>query len=195
MATISEKSKFTRQFIRFWRRIPVQFYRFGIGQFLGFLPLLILTTRKTSTGGPRHTPLEYRRHGSRIYVISPEPEIARWFAHVQEQPLVTIRIGKKGRVVRATVITDEAEAVRALFLFRLGVRAPLRWITWSARADSEIRPQALKQTARHFAVVRLEDSPEPLDELLLPPVTADRAWILWVMGGVLALMMMTRKRK
>ena len=85
--------------------------------------------------------------------------------------------------------------MRALFLFRLSLRRPLRWITWSARLQREIRPQALKQTVRRFAVVRLEDSAEPLHELLLPPVSADWAWVWWVIGGVLALLMMNRRRK
>jgi len=175
--------------------MPVHLYRLGFGRVLSLLPLLIMTTRKTTTGGPRHTPLEYRRHGSRIYVISPDPDTARWFAHVKEQSCVTIRIGAKGQAMLAAIVTDEAEAVRALFLFRLNTRPPLRWITWSARLQDEIRPQALKQTARRFAVVRLEESAEPLDELLLEPVTPDRAWILWVIGGILAMIMMNRRRK
>ena len=83
--------------MRFWRRVPVHLYRLGFGKALGLLPLLILTTRKTTTDGPRHTPLEYRRHGSRIYVISPDPKTARWFAHVQDQSYATLRIGDKSR--------------------------------------------------------------------------------------------------
>lgn len=195
MINSSDSSKLKRHISRFWRRFPVNLYRLGFGRILGYLPLLILTTRKTTTAGPRHTPLEYRRHGSRIYVISPDPETARWFAHIQEQACATIRIGDKKQVVRATIVTDEAEAVRALFLFRLNMPRPLRWITWSARTQDEIRPQALKQTARRFAVVRLENSPEPLNEVLLPPVEADRAWILGVAIGVIALLMLGRRRK
>jgi len=195
MTNTSDNSKLRRQLTRFWRRLPVHLYRLGFGRALAFLPLLILTTRKTTLDGPRHTPLEYRRHGSRIYVISPDPDTARWFAHVKDQAYATIRIGSRGRAMRATVVTDEAEAVRALFLFRLSVPRPLRWITWSARVQSEIRPQALKQTVRRFAVVRLEESAEPLDELLLPPVTPDRAWVMWIIVGCLTLWVANRKRK
>jgi hypothetical protein len=195
MANISESVNLKYHISRFWRRFPVNLYRLGFARVLSYLPLLILTTRKTTTDGPRHTPLEYRRHGSRIYVISPDPSTARWFAHIKDQTGATIRIGDNKQVVRATIVTDEAEAVRALFLFRLNVPRPLRWITWSARKQDEIRPQALKQTALRFAVVRLEQSPEPLHEVFLPPVEADRAWVLGLVIGVLAWVIMNRRRK
>lgn len=195
MNTVSDSTNLKRQLSRFWRRFPVNLYRIGLGSWLGYLPLLILTTRKTTTSGPRHTPLEYRRHGSRMYVISPDPDTARWFAHIKEQTCATIRIGDKKQVVKATIVTDEAEAVRVLFLFRLNIPRPLRWITWSARKQDEIRPQALKQTARRYAVVRLENSPEPLNEVLLPPVEADRVWILVVAVGAIVLWAGMNRRK
>jgi hypothetical protein len=167
---------------KIWRRFPVTLYRLGLGRAMGALPVLILTTRKTTTVGARHTPLEYRRHGSRIYVISPEPEMARWFAHIRDQTYATLRIGDS-RPVRATIVTDEAEAVRALFLFRLSVPAPLRWVTWSARKQAEIQPQALKKTARRYAVVRLDAVPKTAQPEVLPAVTHDRAWVWWWVGA------------
>jgi deazaflavin-dependent oxidoreductase (nitroreductase family) len=177
---------------KFWRRFPVYLYRLGFGPLLAPLPLLILTTRKTTTTGPRHTPLEYRRHGSRLYVISPEPDTARWFAHVQAQRFATIRIGRHTHSVQTTIVTDEAEAVRALFLFRLNTPLPLRWLIWSARKQNEIRPQALKKTARRYAVVRLELAEHPADDVM-PAVTADRAWTWWGVLGMAALLWLIRR--
>lgn len=180
--------------IKFWRRFPVYLYRLGLGRALGGLPLLILTTRKTTTGGPRYTPLEYRRHGSRIYVISPQPETARWYAHALEQPFAVIRMGGRSHTVRVTVVSDEAEAVRALFLFRLTQPVPLRWITWSARQQDEIKPQALKKTARRYAVVRLEIVSDAM-EGLHSPVPADRVWAWGVVGAVVVVLALISRRE
>ncbi|MCU0475293.1 MAG: nitroreductase family deazaflavin-dependent oxidoreductase [Anaerolineae bacterium] len=182
MTTLLTIDALRQRLKKMWRRFPVTLYRVGLARAMGALPVLILTTRKTTTVGARHTPLEYRRHGSRIYVISPEPDTARWFAHIRDQTYATLRIGDSSRPVRATIVTDEAEAVRALFLFRLSVPAPLRWVTWSARKQAEIQPQALKKTARRYAVVRLEAVPKTVMADVLPPVTHDRAWVWWWVG-------------
>jgi hypothetical protein len=146
------------------------------------MPLLILSTRGTS-GIPRFTPLEYRRHGRNLYVLATGPG-ARWLKRVYQDELVAVRIGVRCIPASAAVVTDEAEAARALFLFRMNAPVPLRWIYWSGRNQAGIRPRLLRETARKYTFVRLEMLPGRATAV--PPVPADRAWMLAIGLAIIA---------
>ena len=51
-------------------RAPLYLYQLGWGPMLNWIPLLILTTRGLDSGEPHHVVVEYRRHGSKYYVVS-----------------------------------------------------------------------------------------------------------------------------
>lgn len=151
-------------------------YRLGFGPLLGMLPLLILSTRGRH-GLPSYTPLEYRRHGRRLYVLATGSG-ARWLKRVYRDEVVSVRIGLRCFPAAASVVTDDAEAARALFLFRLNAPVPLRWLYWSGRNQTGIRPRLLHETARKYTFVRLDILPGSATAVQAVP--ADRAWILGV---------------
>ncbi len=177
---------------KFLRRLPVVLYRLGFGPFLGIMPFLVLTTR----GGSdlvRYTPLEYRRHGSRIYVLATRSD-AKWLQRVTEDGVVTVRIGVQDFPAAATVVSDEAEAVRALFQFRMDAPIPLRWIYWSGRNRNIVHPQNFKDAARRYTFVRLEKLEGRAKAI--EGVPADRAWMTWLFVAAVALTLyLTRQRQ
>jgi deazaflavin-dependent oxidoreductase (nitroreductase family) len=172
-----------KQHSRFLRRLPVMLYRLGLGPVLGAMPLLILSTRGRN-GHTRYTPLEYRRHGRRVYVLASGGG-ARWLKRVYQDEVVTVRIGTQSFPASATVVTDEAEAARVRFLFRLNAPPPLRWIYWSGRNQHEIWPPALRDGSRSYTVVRFELLPGRA--MAVPPVRADRVWMVAVLFALLTL--------
>lgn len=178
---------------KFVRRLPVMLYRLGFAPLLGVMPFLVLTTRGQG-GTMRFTPLEYRRHGSRMYVLATENSV-RWLNRVREDPIVTITIGTRSFPASADIVTDEAEAVRALFQFRMSAPPPLRYLYWSGRNASIMRADQFKDTARRYTFVRLERLPG--HTFALPAVPADRAWItaLVLMAlGFLTAVLLRQKR-
>ena len=55
---------------RWLLRLPLLLYRLGLGWLANSFRLMVLTTWGRKSGLPRHTAIEYRAHGSKIYVIS-----------------------------------------------------------------------------------------------------------------------------
>ncbi|MDL1915555.1 DUF385 domain-containing protein [Anaerolineae bacterium CFX4] len=178
---------------RFIRRMPVFLYRLGFGPLLGVMPILILSARSRSTGGSHYTPLEFRRQGSRIYVLATSPD-AQWLDRVTRDPNVTVRIGTRSFPAQAVRVQDAGEAVRALYLFRMNAPIPLRWIYWSGRNREAVRPNVLKSNARRYTFVRLERIPD--ERKALEPVAADRAWItILVIAALVLLRLAARSRR
>lgn len=178
---------------RFIRRLPVYLYRLGFGPLLGVMPILILSARSRSTGGPHYTPLEFRRQGSRIYVLATGQD-AHWLDRVTRDPNVTVRIGTQVFPAQAVRVEDTGEAVRALYLFRMNAPIPLRWVYWSGRNREVVRPNVLKSNAQRYAFVRLVRVPD--EHQVLPPVTADRAWMtILVIAALVLLRLLSRSKR
>lgn len=178
---------------RFIRRLPVYLYRLGFGPLLGIMPILIMSARSRSTGGPHYTPLEFRRQGSRIYVLATSQD-AQWLDRITRDSNVTVRIGTQVFAAQAVRVEDAGEAVRVLYLFRMNAPIPLRWIYWSGRNREVIRPHVLKSNAQRYTFVRLERIPD--ERKTLPPVSADRAWMtMFVIAAFVLLRLAARSKR
>lgn len=159
--------------LRIALRIPLTLYRLGLGDFLNILRLMVLTTRGRKSGQPRHVAVEYRRHGSKIYVISGWKERPNWYQNLLTDPLVTIQLGRHVFSAMADRVTDPAEASRAINLFRRD--APARYDAVLGRlVDDEITGLKLPDVSPQFTVVRLDMI---ADEPLLPGLAMDRVWM------------------
>ena len=165
-------------------RLPLVLHRLGLGPLVSLLPLLIVTTRGRKSGLPRHSVLEYRRHGSKHYVVSAWGKRTQWFQNLLANPLVTIQKGKEQFGARASVVDDSGEALRVLYLFRK--KAPIIYDALLARlsASESVNARTLPDISSQFVIVRLEpvgDEPTPA---ALP---SDLAWTLRVaLVGILA---------
>lgn len=186
---------YPRGFGRWLVRLPLLFYRVGLGDVLDrILHIMVLGTRGRASGLPRYTPIEYRRHGSKIYVISAWGDQPHWFKNLQIRPEVMAQTGRQGCKATASLVTNEGEALRVLHLFRR--RAPFFYDPLIARLSERdsVNARTLPEVSRHFTIVRID--PEP-GESELPPLTTDSLWVwpalLAVGVVVLAAIWLTRQ--
>jgi deazaflavin-dependent oxidoreductase (nitroreductase family) len=158
-------------------RLPLLLHRLGLGPLVSLLPLLIITTRGRRSGLPRHSVLEYRRHGSKHYVVSAWGKRTQWFQNLLAHPLVTVQKGQENFGARASVVADSGEALRVLYLFRK--KAPIIYDALLARlsASDSVSARTLPDISGQFVIVRLEPvSGEPTPSAL----PSDLAWTLRV---------------
>ncbi len=176
---------YPRGFLSRVLRLPLLLYRVGLGDLLNAtLHIMVLGTRGRTSGLPRYTAIEYRRHGSKIYVVSAWGDQPQWFKNLQARPEVMVQAGRRGCKATATLVTNEGEALRVLHLFRR--RAPFFYDPLIARLSEResINERTLPEVSKLFTIVRID--PEP-GEPELPPLTPDYMWVwpaLLVVGVV-----------
>ncbi len=166
-------------------RAPLAAQRLGLGALLPPLHLMVLTTRGRKSGLPRRTAIEFRRHGRKVYVVSGWGARPDWYQNLLVNPQATVQIGGRALAARAQVVTDPAEALRALYLFRRV--APARYdAVLGAIIEATVNTRTLPDVSAQFTIVRLDlnDSPPPL-----PPLPADLIW-LWPVAGLAALILL-----
>lgn len=174
-------------------RLPVWLYRLGLGRLVNLISIMVLTTRGRISGLPRHTPIEYRIHGRKIYVISAWGTRPHWFQNLQADPIVTLRLGGHVFAAQARGVSNTGEALRVLYLFRK--RAPAFYDALIARLSEQerITTRTLPDVSDRFTIVRFD----PLEtEPALPTVPSDWRWIwggLGLAGGVLLLWAIIRR--
>src|SRR4029079_10221925 len=97
-----------------------------------------------------------------------------WYQNLLADPLVTIQLGRQTLSALADKVTDPAEALRAVNLFRRD--APSRYDAVLGRlVDDEISGLKLPDVSPQFTIVLLDVI---ADEPLLPGLSMDRIW-LW----------------
>ena len=147
-------------------RFPISLYRLGWGGVLGWLPMLVMTTKGRRSGLARHVMVEFRRHGSKYYVFSGWGERTDWYRNLLQHPRVTIQHGAHIFAAEAKPVQDNAEALRALYLFTRN-----SWIYERVFAGMSSAQAAdlnsLADVAQEFTLVRLEPNDEAPE---LPPV-------------------------
>jgi deazaflavin-dependent oxidoreductase (nitroreductase family) len=154
-------------------RMPMIFYRLGLGDLLNAIHLMVLTTRGRKSGQPRHIPVEYRRHGSKIYLISVWGERPDWYQNLIADPLATVQLGRRQFSALADPVTDPAEALRAVHLFRR--IAPSRYDAVLGRLiEEDVNPRTLPDLSSQFTILRLTIIP---DEPVLPGIPVSLAWV------------------
>lgn len=128
--------------------------------------MLVMTTRGRRSGAPRHVMVEFRRHGSKYYVFSAWGERTDWYRNLLAYPRVTIQHGAHVFAAEAKPVRDNAEALRALYLFSRNSIVYERLFAGISSAQAADL-NTLADVAQEFTLVRLEpndDAPE------LPPV-------------------------
>lgn len=161
-ATIDRSRDLAMQLLR----APLCLYKLGWGPALDWLPLLILTTKGRKSGLARHVVVEYRRHGSKYYIVSGWGADTDWYRNIQRDNRVTIQHGAHIADARAQQVDDPAEALRALYMFSRN-----SWIYESLFARMSSARAAdlntLAEVVEEFTVLRLEPTGE---EPALPAV-------------------------
>jgi deazaflavin-dependent oxidoreductase (nitroreductase family) len=174
-----------RGVVRMLLRLPILFYRLGLGDLMNAAHIMILGTRGRKSGLTRYTPVEYRRHGSKIYLYSAWGERPQWFQNIADCPEVLVQQGRHQFTAQATVVTHSGESLRVLHLFRR--IAPFVYDPLIARlsARERIDARTLPDVSHQITIIRIDESPGTLD---LRPLPASLAWV-W--GALLALGVVT----
>lgn len=174
-------------------RMPLWMYRAGLGELLNALNIMVLTTRGRKSGLPRYTPIEYRRHGSKIYVMSGWGDSPHWFQNIQASPDAAIQLGKHRYDADATIVTNPGEILRVLHLFRR--TAPFMYDPMLARMSERdsITPKTLPDVSDKFTIVRFDPR---ADSSELMPLPIDYAWVWFglLVAGLFTLLIVSLVR-
>ena len=136
-------------------RLPLWLHRLGLGWLMGWVPFIVLTTRGRATNLPRHVVLEWRRHGSKYYVVSAFGTRPQWYQNLLAHPRVTIQEGARTFQARAVPVTDDDEAARAVYMFRKNSLL-YELVLTSISSAGTIDFNTLSEYGHEFTVVRLE---------------------------------------
>ena len=157
--------------------LSVLLYRLGLGGVLSYLKVVILTTQPRESVPFTRTPMVYRMHGTKVYLIVPRGNNLQWVPDIQTQPIVTLQAGPRTYGAKAQVVENPHETLRALMLFRKV--APDFYDALLARLVEADRVNALNmpEIAPRVTVVRLDldDRGARLDAL-----KADLRWVWWL---------------
>jgi deazaflavin-dependent oxidoreductase (nitroreductase family) len=184
-----------RGVVRLLLRLPIAFYRLGLGDLMNAAHIMILGTRGRKSGLTRYTPVEYRRHGSKIYLYSAWGERPHWFQNIQDCPEVLIQQGRHSFSARAAVVSNSGESLRVLHLFRR--IAPFVYDPLIARlsARERVDERSLPDVSHEITIIRIDEVPGMLD---LHPLPTSWVWIwptLLALGVVATLIIsLTRSR-
>jgi deazaflavin-dependent oxidoreductase (nitroreductase family) len=181
---LAEQIPYPNGIFRHLLRLPTWLYRLGLGSFMSFMHIMVLTTRGRNSGLPRHTAIEYRAHGSKIYIVSAWGTRPQWYQNLLVNPVVSLRQGQRSINARAHVVDDPNEALRALYLFRK--TAPAVYDPLMARLSSKeaVSGRTLPNISHEFTIVRLD--PEANGEA--PATVADDLKQFWLLAGIIALL-------
>lgn len=159
--------------LRLLLRSPLQLYRLGLGNVVGLMPFMVLTTRGQRSGLPRHAVLEYRRHGSKYYALSVWGARPSWYQNLLSHPVVTLQIGNEEIAARAVPVTDAHEAARAVYRFRKNSPLYAELLARISSAD-HINLGTLMDVSGEFTVVRFDPLHTPPE---LEGIRATRWWV------------------
>lgn len=142
--------------LRILLRLPIFGYRLGLGGLLAALHIMVMVPRGRRTGLPRPVAIEFRRHGSKLYVVSAWGDRPQWYRNLCANPEVTVWYGRSQFNGHAQRVTDPAEAMRVLSLFRN--RAPFFYDPLLAKLSSRdrVRARDLPDIAHQFTIVRID---------------------------------------
>lgn len=187
---ITDLIPYPKGILRVIVRLPMIFHQLGLGWLLRPMRLMAVTTQGRNSGLARHTILEYRRHGSKLYVVSGWGDKPHWVKNIVKNAPVTIQFDQKELAGNATIVTDSAEALRALYMFqRTGTLYEAILANMSNSETIDLR--TLKTVADKFTVVRfdLKNTSPPLRGIqpinpALPFVImgialAITTWVIW----------------
>ena len=179
---------------RWFLRLPLVFYRLGLGDLMNAARIMVLTTRGRKSGQPRHTPIEYRQHGSKLYVVSAWGDQPHWYQNLRAYEPVTVQQGRRHFSARAELVTNSGEALRVLNLFRRANPVVYDAILRRMSEREDIAPRTLPEITNQIVIVRLMPEPGASD---LPPIPSNLTWV-WpvslVVGGAFMLLMWTLVR-
>jgi deazaflavin-dependent oxidoreductase (nitroreductase family) len=136
-------------------KIPLLYYKLGLGGLIGKRFLLLTTTGRKS-GKPRHTPLEYVHDPQAdSYRVSPGwGGKTDWYRNLLHDPIVSVQVGRRKFSARAEPVPQDDVAES---LMKVSQRHPSMDRIWARWSDHPMdgTPESYRYAARFFPAVRL----------------------------------------
>ncbi len=137
-------------------RMPILFYKLGLGWMLGSRFLLLSHTGRKS-GKIRQNVLEIIHHSPEnhaYYVVSGFATRSHWYQNIKKDPRVTIQVGSNHMAADAQrVEPDEAEKI--IFAYAQNNRQSIRWLVKILNYDIVHTPDGYQAFGREIPLIRL----------------------------------------
>jgi deazaflavin-dependent oxidoreductase (nitroreductase family) len=119
-------------------KIPILYYRLGLGWLVGSR-FLLLTTTGRRTGKPRQTPLEYLYDAGndRYRIAAGWGGRTDWYRNLRADPHVTVQVGRRKFAALAEPAQDEEVGRYMMEVSHKHPRMDAVWNRWSDRPMDE----------------------------------------------------------
>ncbi len=180
MASSLQLLPYPKGWLKRFFRLPILLFRLGLSVTLDRVPIMILTTRGRRTGQARFAALEYRQHGTKVYVISGWGERPQWYQNLQHDPESTVALGQKTYRAKATVIDNPSEKARALYMFRNRIKFLSNPYLTPLDEALNRSLREMQHLARQYTVIKFDLQDGAPD---LPTVQPDLVWV-WPLAAL-----------
>jgi deazaflavin-dependent oxidoreductase (nitroreductase family) len=142
-------------------KIPLIFYRLGLGALIGH-QILILTTTGRKSGKLRSTPLEYIYQASTdtFYLMAGWEGRTDWYRNVLHTPQIQVQVGKRTFKALAEPLPPEETAELLAAIARVNPRVLEMWSRWTAQ-PLDGSPESLLAAAPHFPTIKIQPDKQP----------------------------------
>jgi deazaflavin-dependent oxidoreductase (nitroreductase family) len=165
-------------------KLPILFYRLGLGWLVGRIFMIITTIGRKSVQ-PRRTPIEFHEFKGRRYVFSGWGTKTDWYRNLEAHPHITIQTWRGAESVFAHRLTSDAELAAS---FEFAVSNPSMHMIMKSADVSQTLEQFLDQKER-FTFVTFDPTDQPTPK----PLKADLWWV-WAVMACLALILVLNFR-
>ena len=123
-------------FFKWWFKIPILYYKLGLGWMVGKY-VLLLTTIGRNSGKLRHTPLEYvyEKENDRYRVAAGWGGHTDWYRNVLKNSKVTVQVGRRKFEAIAERACDEEVAK---YMMHVSERHPSMDKVWNRWSDTPV---------------------------------------------------------
>jgi deazaflavin-dependent oxidoreductase (nitroreductase family) len=151
-------------------KLPILFYRLGMGWFVGRI-FMVITTIGRKSGQPRRTAIEFHEFKGRKYIFSGWGTRTDWYRNIEANPHITIQTWHSAESVLAHRLTSDAELTEA-FEFAMSnptMRMVMRFV------DSDLTLEQFLAQKDRFTFVTFD----PINQQTPPPLKVD-LWWFWI---------------
>lgn len=175
-----------------WQKVvfkaPLQCWRMGL-KFLLPPNFACITTQGRKSGLPRHTMVEFSEIDGKYYFASGWQEKPDWVQNLMAYSQITLHPVRGEPVWGTAERTMDDATLRSVFE---AMQVSPVWKPWLASLN--IEPTVDDFVANKDRLYLFEVVPDDSD-IVLPTLSQDRRWMIWLVMGVVALMSRFRFRR
>lgn len=170
-------------------KFPINFFRLGLRPIVGRW-FLLMTHIGRKSGQPRHTALEYRLGiNDHLYTISGYGAKSQWYKNIMANPIVNIQWLGGIAAYEAYRVTDEAEFRMGIQLYQSQLSQSLDVFLQREGIANDIESIIANRDRIYMIGFKHTDATPP------DTLEADLKWVWYVVTGLLALLLLRRRKR